>query len=123
MVRKAWMGVCVAVLVFAVSGCTFIEEINKLTILDVDLSQVADGVYEGAQENFPVTAKVKVTVSQGKIADIAILEHGHGPDHGAEAIIPRVLEKQSLIVDAVSGSTYSSRVILKAVEKALTGVK
>ncbi len=37
----------------------------------------------------------------------------------AEAIIEDVVEDQSLDVDSVSGATYSSRVILKAIEATL----
>jgi uncharacterized protein with FMN-binding domain len=48
-----------------------------------------------------------------------MLSHGHGPNHGADALLPRVIDAQSLAVDAVSGSTYSSKVVLKAIETAL----
>jgi uncharacterized protein with FMN-binding domain len=34
-------------------------------------------------------------------------------------MLPRVIDAQSLAVDAVSGSTYSSKVVLKAIETAL----
>jgi len=80
---------------------------------------VKDGTYEGSEKIFPVTASVRVTVSAGRISDIVMLSHSHGPNHGADAILPRVIEAQSLGVDAVSGATYSSKVVRKAVENAL----
>ena len=50
---------------------------------------------------------------------IEVLKHSHGPGHGAGAIIDRVIAAQSLKVDAVSGASLSSKVMLKAIEKAL----
>jgi uncharacterized protein with FMN-binding domain len=121
--RKAWMGTFVAVLVFAIFGCAFMEEINKLSVAEINISAIKDGVYEGEQMNSPVTAKVRATVNGGILTDIVLLEHSHGPNHGADAIIPQVIAKQSLAVDAVSGSTYSSKVVLKAIENALVNGK
>ena len=62
---------------------------------------------------------VGVQRARGRITDIVMLSHGHGPNHGADALLPRVIDAQSLAVDAVSGSTYSSKVVLKAIETAL----
>ena len=67
----------------------------------------------------PVTAKVRVSVRGGRITDLQLLSHMHGPGHGADAILKRVLASQSLRVDAVSGASYSSKVVLKAIETAL----
>jgi len=100
-------------------GCKVLERIDKLTTQDLNVSVVRDGDYRGRQNNLPVTAKVLVSVRDGRITDIKLLRHTHGPDHGADAIIPRVLAKQSLAVDAISGATYSSKVVLKAIESAL----
>lgn len=100
-------------------GCQFIEEINGLTVEDVRPASVKDGEYTGTQNVFPVTATVLVSVQAGRITAIKLTEHGHGPGHGADAILERILAAQSLMVDAVSGSTYSSKVVRKAVELAL----
>lgn len=109
---------CIAA-VFILGGCAFTQKINKLTIENVSVAQVKDGTYEGAEDIFPVTASVRVTVSGGKITDIVMISHGHGPGHGADSILPRVIAAQSLAVDAVTGATYSSKVVLKAIETAL----
>ena len=101
------------------TGCEFIEEIERLTIEDIAVGEVKDGTYEGEQSNVPVTARVEINVKDGRITDIILLGHSHGPGHGADEIIDRVMEKQSLKVDAVTGATYSSKVVLKAIEKAL----
>jgi uncharacterized protein with FMN-binding domain len=109
---------CVAVVVLA-GGCAFVKKIDQLTIEGIDIAAVRDGEYTATVRVLPVTAKVRVTVKGGAITGIDLVRHFHGPDHGAEEILGRVMEKQSLEVDAVSGSTYSSKVVLKAIESAL----
>ena len=116
--RIAAIMACTAV-VLGLAGCSGIEEIEKLTVGDVPVSAVRDGTYQGSQRNFPVTAKVEVTVQDGRITGIELLRHFHGPDHGADAILDRVIANQSVRVDAVTGATYSSKVVLKAIESAL----
>ncbi len=101
------------------AGCKNSAEIKALRIQAIEFSGVKDGTYEGLQDSKLVTAKVQATMKGGRMTDLRLLEHKHGPFHGAEAIVPKVLEAQSLNVDAVSGSTASSKVILKAVESAL----
>ena len=109
-----------AAMLFVLGGCGFDVKINKLVIENVDPARVKDGIYRGVERILPVTASVRVTVSGGRITDIALVSHLHGPDHGADAILPRVIEAQSLQVDAVAGATYSSKVVRKAIERALT---
>jgi uncharacterized protein with FMN-binding domain len=116
--RVAIILVCITASLYFM-GCDFIEEIEKLTIEDITVRDVKDGTYEGDQSNVPVTAKVRVTVKEGRITDIELLGHSHGPGHGADEILDRVMAQQSLKVDAITGATYSSKVVLKAIEKAL----
>ena len=97
-----------------------LEQIKNTPISDVDLSQVADGVYTGSCHVFPVTAEVKVTVENHRISSIELTKHISGRGSKAEVIPGRVVEAQTLTVDAVSGATYSSMVILRAIEDALS---
>ena len=97
-----------------------LEQIRNTPISDVDLSQVADGVYTGSCHVFPVTAEVKVTVENHRISSIELTKHISGRGSKAEVIPGRVVEAQTLTVDAVSGATYSSMVILRAIEDALS---
>lgn len=85
-----------------------------------ELARIADGTYRGSYDGGMVKAEVEVDVASGTVAAIRILRHECGTGKPAEAIVGVVIERQSLAVDAVSGSTYSSRVILKAIEVALT---
>ena len=62
-----------------------------------------------------------MSVKNGKIADIDILEHKNGCGKSAEAIINKIVDEQKINVDAISSATNSSIVIKKAVENALRG--
>ena len=100
---------------------TNLEKVAELSIPDVDLTKLEDGVYTGSFNAFPVAAEVRVTINDYKITEIELVKHSHGQGASAEVIPGKVVEAQSLEVDAVSGATYSSKVILKAIENALTG--
>ena len=101
---------------------TLSDNLEKLTnepIHDVELAEISDGSYVGEYSVFPVHVKVDVMVQDHEIRDIDILEHDHGKGAAAETITGTIIAQQSLDVDAVSGATYSSLVIIKAVEDAL----
>jgi uncharacterized protein with FMN-binding domain len=93
--------------------------IGAITIGNVDLSLVPDGTYTGSVETIWVGATVNVQVKDHRIIDIG-LDHRHDRGAAAEVVVARVLEEQSLQVDMVTGATSSSKVILKAIEKALS---
>jgi uncharacterized protein with FMN-binding domain len=87
-----------------------------------DLSAKADGVYAGGYDGGLVKAAVSVTLAAGRIASIRILKHDCSPiGKKGEAVVDRVIEGQTLAVDVVSGATGSSKVLLKAIEAALSG--
>ncbi len=79
-----------------------------------------DGTYRGSYASGLVKATVDVRLAGGRIEQVTIVSHKCGKGKPAEAIVDDVVSRQSLEVDAVSGATASSRVILKAVEVALT---
>jgi uncharacterized protein with FMN-binding domain len=97
------------------------KAIQAIKIEAVDIASVKDGDYE-QYENYSLdTAKVRVTVRGGRIEGIKLLEHKHGPGakHSGAPVMDRVIAKQGLDVDVVSGATGSSKVVLKAIEGAL----
>ena len=94
---------------------------DDIIITEPDLSGVEDGMYVGEYVTTLVSARVVVTVQHNTIVDIEIMEHKCGMGKPAEAIVDDVLDSRSLQVDTVSGATLSSKVILKAVENAVTG--
>jgi len=122
--------VLLVILAFIAAGVIFVvnmlksteanlEQLKTMEISDVDLSTARDGSYEGGYEEFPVIVKVKVTVQDHKITSVELIQHQTGQGKGAEDLPARIVEQQTLQLDSVSGATYSSRVILKAVQNAL----
>ena len=96
-----------------------LDTLTNMKIEDVDLSKISDGKYTGKYEMFPVSAVVDVTVKAHQISKIDLIKHVNGKGTAAESIPDAVVKTGSLKVDAVSGATYSSKVILKAIENAL----
>ena len=96
-----------------------LEQLAHTTISEVDLAGLENGVYTGSYKAFPVTAEVRVTINNHRITEIKLVEHKNGQGAPAEVIPDRVVEEQTLGVEEVSGATYSSKVILKAIENAL----
>lgn len=94
-------------------------DIKNIEISEPDLSNVSDGVYTGSCNVGYIYAKVNVTVKNGSIENIDLVEHRNERGTPAEAIIPDIIDNQKIDVDAVSGATNSSKVIKKAVENAL----
>jgi uncharacterized protein with FMN-binding domain len=96
-----------------------LQSLSTAQIKEIDIGRVPNGVFTGQFSTMPVSARVEITVHDGKITDIKLLEHNNGQGKPAEAIIGQVLENQTLEVDVIAGATYSSKVILKAIEDAL----
>ena len=96
-----------------------LEGLMLLDVTDVDLKSISDGTYTGEYSALPVSAKVSVSIKDHCITNIDLLEHNNGQGAGAEVIPLIVVEKQTLQIDTISGATYSSKVILKAIEDAL----
>ena len=95
--------------------------IKETAFDEIDIADVSDGIYIGEYDVNFIYAKVEVTVEDGEIVSINILEHRHERGKAAETVIEKIIEEQKIDVDAVSGATNSSTVIKKAVENALNG--
>lgn len=77
-----------------------------------------DGIYEG--ECFFI--RIAVTVAEGKISGIQILHHGNGGKKYELMILPlidQMMEKQTTVVDSISGATISCINLRRAVNDAL----
>jgi len=97
------------------------EQLVAAPLADIDLSAIEDGTYFGSYSVYPVSAKVEVIVEDHHIKAIRLLKHDNKQGLEAEVIPDRVVDSQTLSVETVSGATYSSKVILKAIENALLG--
>ena len=96
------------------------EGVKNIQISNVDLNSIDDGTYEGYSDVGYIKAKVEVTVKDGKLTSIKLIEHLNERGSRAEAIIGHMLKEQRIDVDSITGATNSSLVIKDAVQKALS---
>lgn len=96
-----------------------LNDLKEAKFANIDITQVKDGQYLGQYQALPITVKLNVTVDSGKLLKIDLIEHTNGQGKPAEAIINEIIKQQKLDVDVISGATFSSVVIKKAIEKAL----
>ena len=104
-------------LYLTIAGC----QIAPLIGSEIEADKLKDGIYEGFYRKGLNKAVVKVTIAGGRIVDVECLEHlASWKGKKVEVIIPqRIIAEQSTRVDAVTGATNSSRVIMNAVQRAL----
>jgi uncharacterized protein with FMN-binding domain len=100
-----------------------LEELDDVTFAEVDLSDAEDGTYNGSYQAGPIDVEVELTIRNHEIQEILLIKHQNGKGNAADVIINKVVEAQTLQVDVISGATYSSKVILKAIEDALNSAK
>lgn len=81
-----------------------------------------DGTYAGAGVGYGGALSLEITVKDGKIEDMTMVDHEESSPvftRAFPAIKERIMEAQSPIVDNVSGATFSSFGIKSAVSAAL----
>lgn len=122
---KMWKIVVTAIVIIiaCMAAFVFLNLPKPLSASDgaYTLSQIEDGTYTGRCNNGIVRVLVEVDIQDHAITNIRIAEHDNGLGTPAEALAEDIIERQSVEVDAVSGATYSSKTIMKAVENALSG--
>lgn len=102
-----------------ISSCSMQNEMLEMPIGSLDLSEICDGTYPGYYENYRWHCEVEVAVLSSRIDTIEVLSSANGGKKFYGELTTRVVEEQSLQVDAVSGGTITSITYLKAVENAL----
>jgi len=123
MMRKLLTRLVALACLAAISSCMApnATDVRQMPIYDVDLATVPDGAYEGSFEHKGFTYEVRTTVAGRRIVKIDVLKNRTSSyARKAEGVIPRVIAKQTPNVDAVTGATKSSKILLKAVENSLT---
>ena len=81
-----------------------------------------DGIYEGSAYGFGDVIQVSVTIQNGKMTDIAVLDaSGEDKPYYKQALplLDEMLAVQSAEVDTVSGATLTAEGLIGAVENAL----
>ena len=117
---KAWGGVLIAGILllqlFSATACW------KAIIVGGTINKMylVDGVYEGRDSHGPNKVVVKVTIEENRIVKIDVLQNwGIMAGKAVPTIPDRIIKEQSTDVDAVTGATNSSRVIMNAVYDAV----
>lgn len=125
--RKIGLIIFVIIVVLTAIGVYFyiqindgLENLENIVIEDIDLSTIEDGTYIGEYSQTPLSVIVEVEVFDHEIISISILKHDNGQGEQGESIINSVISSQSLEVDSIAGATYSSIVILLAIQDALS---
>ena len=114
--KKKFVFLFLMVAILAVFSC---KEYENIEIADLSLDSALNGDFIGEHNTTLIKVKVRVSIADNSIKDIEILKHRCGRGKEAEKITDDVIKAQSLQVDAITGATYSSKVILKAIEKAV----
>ncbi|UEL47969.1 FMN-binding protein [Terrisporobacter hibernicus] len=116
---KIFLGVLLVIIVSGFFVMTRgIKEGKKLEINSVDISKLENGTYIGKYSKDRWISEVEVSVRGKKIENIKTLSQPLTPDVGDE-LSKRIIEKQNVNVDVISGATVSSKAYLKSVENAL----
>ena len=109
------------VIMFLIISCNT-SSLAEIRAFLPDMNDKTNGVYSGqySLSGTPVSVSVDVTVQNNNIIEIRIVKHtASSRGKRAEIITQKIIEEQSLEIDAISGATGSSMAILKAVENAL----
>ncbi len=91
--------------------------------VSIDISKIASGTYVGVGNGIYGEIALSVTVDEGKITDIVVLETHDTPEIFTPAfdkISADMIANNKTSADAVSGATVSSGGIVEAVKNALT---
>ena len=102
------------------------EDPSASAAADVDLSAVKDGQYTGSAKGMESTIEVTVTVSGGKITDVAASgKETEGIGSKALEQLPGKIAAAGTTegVEAVSGASVTSKAIIDAVNAALASAK
>ena len=115
-----WIGIVMLAFIVLIAAMAFpgMQKTRNLTIQDVDMSQIPEGIYTGTYQGFRFTNIVEVAVEDHQIVSIDIIKTQR--EVLSETLKQEVIAAQSPVIDMVSGATLDQNAFLKAVENALT---
>lgn len=99
------------------------KEIRKMMQEKEEEPAFRDGVYRGEAEGYGGTISLSVVVESGRIDAIEVLDHSReDPAYYmlAESVLDTILKQQDPEADTVSGATFSSAGLIRAVQDALS---
>ncbi len=96
--------------------------LNAAMGITTDGATMADGTYTGTGPAYGGNVKLSVSVADGEIASIEVVESTDTPMIGGEAyklLIDSAIAEQSLAIDGISGATVSTNGFMAALSDAL----
>jgi uncharacterized protein with FMN-binding domain len=96
-----------------------LESLDSAEITAIDFTDLRDGIYTGKADRFPISAQVEMHIKNGHLNNMNLFIRRSTRRAETQETARRVIQNQSLDVDVVSGATYSSVLLLKAMEDAL----
>ena len=103
---------------FAQVQSRFVSVIERTKAGGGAFGALKDGVYRGSAGEGDISASVELRVTAGQVDDIGLIAGKNVEASLAAQLFEAVISSQTSAVDAVSGATASSLVLLKAVEAA-----
>ena len=93
---------------------------SRLVVNEVNLLLLDNGLYRGKYNDGRWSNEVEVEIKNHQIKAIAIIQDMTFPNPAvSEDLFRRVIEKQRIKVDIVTGATVTSKAYLKSIELAL----
>ncbi|MGL5956256.1 MAG: FMN-binding protein, partial [Brevinema sp.] len=80
------------------------------------------GSFEGSGEGRNGTITTRVTISEGKISDIVVIESQESPEYFEpifNQIVATMIAHNNINIEAISGATLSSEGVVNSVKEAL----
>ena len=99
------------------------SKLDLLTVEAIESGELQDGTYTGKSLGYVGDLSVTVMIRKGKITDVQV-QHEEKIDQNATTIIPRrIIAKQSLKVDGITGATVTYDAIIDGTLQALKKAK
>jgi len=127
--KKILTIIAVFIIVLAIAIGAFALRFKKMAkvvqteyakITEIDLNALSNGIYNGSFGDFLVFVDLSVTIKDHRITDISIKHQKCGKGYDGKETLKKILQLQSVKVDAVTGATGSSKSIMIAAYRALS---
>lgn len=115
----------IIVFVLVIAGGVFyitrgLDAGSKMVINTVDILPLEDGEYTGKHDAGRFSNEIKVMVKDHKITKVDVVKDvTFSRPEVTQELVSKVIEKQSIDVDTVTGATVTCKAYLKAIENAL----
>lgn len=118
--RRILLPIVALGMAFGLFNTIQLNQLRRLPIAPLDFSQLSDGLYTGVFEKGGGPYEVALEVQFGQLIDARLTSSRQSRYvKMAEGVLQRMVEEQSLQVDAITGATTTSQCILKAAEQAI----